>query len=176
MAVRVTLVLLASAVLAGAVVADEKPKIISKAIDPGRLITTSKIGVADGLLLSVSFVVINPSEPDAKKLKGMAGLAFIENLTTVKDYRLTQKSDIKLVRGKKEFSLTKPKVGSGDGVKSLDFASFTASELFEFLQGEGKLGVVVDGKQHDLSESWTEHVDDLIKEVKVERKRAGYDK
>ena len=135
------------------------------------------MGAADGLFLSISFVVMNQSEPDARKLNGMAGLVFIENLTTVKDYQLSRRTQVKLMRGEKEFSLVEPKVKDiNDSVKALDYASFTATELLAFLKREGKLIVVVDGKKHELSDTWNQHVLELIKEVENQQEKMGYKK
>jgi formylglycine-generating enzyme len=151
-------------------------KVISMAIDPGQLVATHKIALSDGLFLSLSFVVIDSSQPDSRKLNGMAGLAFIENILDVAEYRLSSSSQVTLVRGQREFTLAQPQVNNRKGVVCLDYASFRATDLYGFLQREGKLSVVVGGKRHELSAFWNQHVEDLIKEVQKERERAGYNK
>jgi hypothetical protein len=155
---------------------EDRPKVISTAIEPGQLVSTSKIGVTDGLFLSISFVVIDPSQPEARKLEqGLAGLAFIENHTPTRDYKLSQRTRVKLLRGGKQFTLVEPEVKDiNDRVKALDFSSFVAADLLTFLKRDGKLSVEVDGKSYELSEYWNQHVADLVKEVEKQRQKIGH--
>jgi hypothetical protein len=154
-----------------------KPTVKTMAIDPGQLVFSSKMGVADGLFLSISFLVIKPSEPEARELKGLAGAPFIENLTTVKDYKLTRWTQVKLLKGEKEYSLDDPQAKDvNDYVKALDYAC-SGMELLDFLKREGKLIVVVDGIKYEfISDLWNQHVSDLVKEVENQREKMGYKK
>ncbi len=151
--------------------AEPKPTIISNPIKIGHLVATRKISLADGLLMSISFVIVDPSDPEFRKINsGMIALAFVENLTEVKDYRLSGRTQAKLSRGGKDFSLTEPKFRDlGNSVKTVDYASFTAGEFLLFLKGSGKLSLSIDGKKYELNDTWNEHVSELLKEVESQK-------
>jgi hypothetical protein len=154
--------------------ADSKPKVIVADEQGGRLVASGKIGLADGLFLSVAFVVVDPAVPEARKLGGLAGIVFVENATGVKDYRLSKQTRVTLSVGDKEFSLRNPKVQDGGaGVTALDFADFSAPDLYDFLRRDGRLGVTVDGAKFELTDAWAGHLGDLLAAVRRERDRIG---
>ncbi len=151
------------------------PAIISQSIDQGQLVSTTKMGLADGLFISISFVVLDPNTSEARKMNGMAGLVFIENLKTVKDYQFSRRSILTLVRDGRRLSLVQPQIENvNTWTVALDYSLFHAADLLAFLKAPGTFVVEVDGEYHDLSRLWGSHLVDLVNEVENQRKLMGY--
>ena len=152
------------------------PAILTSAIDQGKLFFTRKLGFADGgLMLTVTFLVFDPSQPDARKLNGLAGAISLENLMTVKNHHLSRRTECKLVRGRGEISLVRPEAKDVNGsVESLDFGSFSPWDLITFLKSEGTVAVILDGEKFELSDRCLLDLSLLAKEVERAWARAGY--
>jgi hypothetical protein len=155
--------------------AEDPPKIISKTIDSGQLVTTSKMKVDDGLFLTLGFVVIDPSQPEAQRLNGMVAIVLLENHVSTKDYNLSSKTRVFIRKGNTVFSLARPEERDFNGVlKALDFSYLTAVNLLVFLKDAGDVSIEVDGNKHQLSDVWNQHVSDLVAEVDAQRQKKGY--
>ena len=120
-------------------------------------------------------MVIDPSEPESSRLDGLLAVVMLENHIPTKNYNLSSKRTVHLVKGNRRFTLTQPKEKQINiTVKSLDFTPDFAAKLLLFLRDAGNLSVEVDGVVHPLSGKWAQRVSQLVTEVDGERQRKSY--
>ncbi|HBN75510.1 MAG TPA: hypothetical protein DD473_06770 [Planctomycetaceae bacterium] len=152
------------------------PSVISRFHGQNHIVATEKMLLDNGLYLTLSFVVIDPDDPNAGMLDGVAGVAMLENLVTIHNHNLTRRTRLRIVRGAlPAFEVESPQEHwVNDRLKALDYDGYSPLNLLYYLRGDGLIAIEVDGTWYSLKAMWRKHLADTLEETLVQRRAMGY--
>ena len=118
---------------------------------PGEMLVTPKLGVTDGLMVSITFIVPSADDNVKYNLGGLAGMVMIDNHIDTNDFGLGRRSRLKLVSDRSSFSLDSPRQSDPNSyVTSLVCERFRARDLHSFLTRFDTLTLSVNGSEYEL--------------------------